>query len=460
VPDLSLRVNVGNARLGLERLSICGVLLFDFVGMLPRPPFFQGLRVYFIDPPKIDIAFHGSMTGILNVTPVKNAILSSIASSLTRTMVVPHRVGTTFSDEFDWFRTMSPRPRGVLELSVWSAEELLAADFNGSSDPYIRVLSGSSCFRSPTTWKTLSPTFNFKVGMMIWVLRHQSLRIEVWDEDRVGSDDLLGYVEFPVVQLVSWGQERRCIELLDEAGEPGRSGRLWVTATWRPLLLERPAGRAGGIAAGPTLVFAGVYSVTCVPLAQEGTQFWVEAQCTNVKLEWQLPEQQQTWRYKQEKPAGSDESAAKLKRLMDKVAVCRRYSMSAEDLAEVLDLDLADARGLRDGRAQAPQAMGKQDIEWDDSFEFLVENPASSAVTFTLKSQEPGSKKEAAMGTCTVSVKDLLDGGSCTAVQTVKLSPHPEMMLKLRLQVRVLGQATTEWRQNTSLMRSLSDLPS
>merc|ERR1712025_1271089 len=42
---------------GIKKLEMQGVMLIEIVGLLPRPPFFQGLRVGFMNTPNVNMEF-------------------------------------------------------------------------------------------------------------------------------------------------------------------------------------------------------------------------------------------------------------------------------------------------------------------------------------------------------------------------------------------------------------------
>lgn len=74
----------------------------------------------------------------------------------------------------------------------------MAADLNGYSDPYVRVLQGSSHWQSKTIHKNLNPSWNETTSMVVTRPQEMLLVVEVFDKDAVGKDDLIG---FTVVDL-------------------------------------------------------------------------------------------------------------------------------------------------------------------------------------------------------------------------------------------------------------------
>ncbi|MET9141991.1 C2 domain-containing protein [Streptomyces parvulus] len=71
------------------------------------------------------------------------------------------------------------------------ARGLLPKDFNGSSDPYVKLSLGDQKYKTSALSETLTPRwdvdFNFRVNGA-----SEELLVEVYDRDPIGSDELLG----------------------------------------------------------------------------------------------------------------------------------------------------------------------------------------------------------------------------------------------------------------------------
>jgi ankyrin repeat protein/tetratricopeptide (TPR) repeat protein len=94
---------------------------------------------------------------------------------------------TTSSDE------LAP---AVIKISVLRAKDLLAMDRGGTSDPYVRLVIGDDLVKNKKTTvknKTLNPTWmeNFELHIQS-SQRRDSLWVEAFDKDLVGTDDSLG----------------------------------------------------------------------------------------------------------------------------------------------------------------------------------------------------------------------------------------------------------------------------
>ncbi|KAF5191596.1 C2 and gram domain-containing protein [Thalictrum thalictroides] len=87
-----------------------------------------------------------------------------------------------------------------LLVKVIEGRNLRAMDFNGSSDPYVRVQLGRHKFRTKVVKKNLNPfwgeDFCFRVDDL-----NEDLIITVLDEDKYFNDDLVGLVKISVNQV-------------------------------------------------------------------------------------------------------------------------------------------------------------------------------------------------------------------------------------------------------------------
>jgi len=88
---------------------------------------------------------------------------------------------------------LDPPCNMTLSVSVLSAKELRNADLFGMSDPYVICRSrGKEMFRTEVIWDSQNPVWNH--GPVPVVIREdKELVFEVWDKDRIGKGDKLGF---------------------------------------------------------------------------------------------------------------------------------------------------------------------------------------------------------------------------------------------------------------------------
>eukprot|EP00438_Fugacium_kawagutii_P006912 Skav203578 [mRNA] locus=scaffold935:80468:81274:+ [translate_table: standard] len=56
----TVEIQRGNVPVGVKHLSISGQLNVLFHPASPKPPFFAGVTVFFVDPPELDMDFTGA----------------------------------------------------------------------------------------------------------------------------------------------------------------------------------------------------------------------------------------------------------------------------------------------------------------------------------------------------------------------------------------------------------------
>jgi hypothetical protein len=120
-----------------------------------------------------------------------------------------------------------------VSVSIHSGKDLVAKDFGGSSDPYVRCLTadptnpkdkGTEFGRTATKMKTLNPDFGVEIGS--FVTRGCDLIVAVMDFDLTGGHDAMGQLRFSWDELAS----KRHLEWLPlvPSGKEKVSGQLQI----------------------------------------------------------------------------------------------------------------------------------------------------------------------------------------------------------------------------------------
>ena len=96
------------------------------------------------------------------------------------------------SEETDkWYRLDGRERMGQLSVVLHSGHNLVAADSNGLSDPYVEIRVGKRVVKSATQRRTLDPVFEEVFEFDIWSILDK-ITLTVYDWDVVGSNDFLG----------------------------------------------------------------------------------------------------------------------------------------------------------------------------------------------------------------------------------------------------------------------------
>ena len=86
-------------------------------------------------------------------------------------------------------------------MDLKEATDLLACDYTGLSDPYVKfIIDGKTHYKSKIIHKNLNPVWNEQVHIPIQKLE-QALLVQVFDHDFIGRDDLIGSCWFELGDL-------------------------------------------------------------------------------------------------------------------------------------------------------------------------------------------------------------------------------------------------------------------
>ena len=140
---------------------------------------------------------------------------------------------------------------GRLKVRLEGAEDLAAADFWGTSDPYCVVSLGQSSARSTTKLLTLKPQWGEELELLVERDSGASeprLRVRVFDEDIGQADDELGVAEARLGPEILDGRAHRLELPLHRAGVSGAT--VTVSLSFEPILTgtngSRDEGGPGG----------------------------------------------------------------------------------------------------------------------------------------------------------------------------------------------------------------------
>lgn len=125
--------------------------------------------------------------------------------------------------------------RGVLSITVISAEDLPVVDLMGKADPYVVLILKKSEIRNKTRVvnDSLNPVWNQTFDFVVEDGLHDMLILEVWDHDTFGKD-YMGRCILTLTRVILEGEYKETFQL-DEA----KSGRLNLHLKWMPQPIYR-----------------------------------------------------------------------------------------------------------------------------------------------------------------------------------------------------------------------------
>ncbi|CAK8563474.1 unnamed protein product [Lathyrus sativus] len=125
--------------------------------------------------------------------------------------------------------------RGVLSITVISAEDLPAVDFMGKSDPFVVLTLKKAETKNKTRVvnNSLNPVWNQTFDFVVEDGLHDMLLVEVYDHDTFGKD-YMGRVILTLTRVILEGEYKERFEL-----DGAKSGYLNLHLKWMPQSIYR-----------------------------------------------------------------------------------------------------------------------------------------------------------------------------------------------------------------------------
>lgn len=141
---------------------------------------------------------------------------------------------------------------GDLEVTARSAENLISADPNGYSDPFLKFYlndNKTSVFKTSHQKKTLNPVWEQSGTMVVHNRVNDYLRIKVMDWDAANADDLIGRAVVPLSKIDPENLTELDVPVVSEEG--GDGGVLHLSFQFSPrytLSVKKVEKKVGDIA--------------------------------------------------------------------------------------------------------------------------------------------------------------------------------------------------------------------
>ncbi|XP_009790277.1 synaptotagmin-5-like isoform X1 [Nicotiana tabacum] len=125
--------------------------------------------------------------------------------------------------------------RGVLSVTVISADDLPPADIGGKADPYAVLIMKKAQIKNKTRVvnESLNPVWNQTFDFVVEDGLHDMLIVEVWDHDTFGKD-FMGKCILTLTRVLMEGEYKDTFELSES-----KSGKLNLHLKWNPQPLYR-----------------------------------------------------------------------------------------------------------------------------------------------------------------------------------------------------------------------------
>lgn len=301
--DAKIVLRIAGVNIGISDIQICGRLVIEMLDLIPYPPFFSGISIYFLNPPQLRTEWCGA-ADVASWKGIRKTVNDVLHKKFAEQLVIPNRIASVIkpSMDFDIFRLKYPTPDGLLKLTVLEACNLKPADTTWhsmgkcvTSDPFVEIKLGAEVFTTVTVKQTLQPVWeNQAKEFLVYDAEEQDILVSVFDEDLVKEHDLLGRTSVSVASLRS--SRDLWIDLADDGEELEEDvkqatcrqlgSRLRLRCEWRPFLstLTQTAFRhrvfqPGGLVQPADLacaLFVGVYKAEGLPCIAPGHAHWCE----------------------------------------------------------------------------------------------------------------------------------------------------------------------------------------
>lgn len=125
--------------------------------------------------------------------------------------------------------------RGVLSVTVISAEDLAPADLMGKADPYVVLTMKKTAMKnkSRVVNDSLNPVWNQTFDFVVEDGLHDMLVVEIWDHDTFGKD-YMGRCILTLTRVIMEGEFKDCFQL-----DGAKSGKLNLNLKWSPQPIYR-----------------------------------------------------------------------------------------------------------------------------------------------------------------------------------------------------------------------------
>jgi len=114
---------------------------------------------------------------------------------------------------------------GLLNVHLIGAKKLTAKDANGTSDPYAILTLNNQTLKSKVVKKSLSPYFGEKLTLCVTDASNDVLKIQLFDHDLIGKDEVLGHCEVALKDLKPNVNDLK-LTLVRKSGKP--KGELFI----------------------------------------------------------------------------------------------------------------------------------------------------------------------------------------------------------------------------------------
>jgi hypothetical protein len=198
-----IKLKVATIIAKLSQLRVKGKLRLVLAPLVEDFPCAAGVSVSFVEKPLIDFKFEAAKLNVMGVPGLSDMIIDVLKYQLAWMIIWPKKMFFPLRNmsEEEVKRNSEASAAGAVSFTVCEAKGLPKMDKFGLSDPYCVVHLGAKSLKTKVMHKNLNPVWNQTFDFEVFDYDNDKFVVEVFDEDKMGSDDIIGSFEIPVRRI-------------------------------------------------------------------------------------------------------------------------------------------------------------------------------------------------------------------------------------------------------------------
>ncbi|PWA82446.1 C2 domain, Synaptotagmin-like mitochondrial-lipid-binding domain protein [Artemisia annua] len=240
-PNIIINVKISSLHIKIQLvdLQVFAVPRVTLKPLVSTFPCFSNVIVSLMEKPHVDFGLKVLGGDLMSIPSLYRLVQDVIKKEVAKLYMWPQTLEIPILDSS---LGIVKRPVGVLHVKVVRAIKLMKMDILGLSDPYVKLkLSGDMLPSKKTTIKknTLNPIWNETFKLVVKDPQAQTLQVNVYDWDKVGSHDRLGMQVVPLKLLTPYETMELNLDLLKNTNitDPQKKqprGQIMLEMTYAP----------------------------------------------------------------------------------------------------------------------------------------------------------------------------------------------------------------------------------
>jgi len=203
ISEAVVKLKVATIITKLCNLRVKGKVRIVLAPLIDELPCVAGVSISFVEQPLIDFKFEAAKLNVMGVPGLSDMIIDVCKYQLASMIVWPKKMFFPLREmsEEELKRNSEVCAAGTVSLTVCEAKNLPKMDRFGQSDPFCVVHLGAKEVKTKVISKNLNPVWNQTWDFEVFDYDNDRFVFEVFDQDRVGLDNIMGSFEIPVRKI-------------------------------------------------------------------------------------------------------------------------------------------------------------------------------------------------------------------------------------------------------------------